>query len=30
MKFFEYAAVPFEEQRRLIDEYTRTAKEELV
>jgi elongation factor G len=30
MKFFEYAAVPFEEQRRLIDEYNRTAKEELV
>jgi elongation factor G len=30
MRFHEYASVPFEEQRRLIDEYTKTAKEELV
>src|SRR5690349_12460440 len=30
MKFYEYANVPFEEQRRLIDEYNKTAKEELV
>jgi elongation factor G len=30
MKFYEYASVPFEEQRRLIDEYSKTAKEELV
>jgi elongation factor G len=30
MRFFEYAPVPFEEQRRLIDDYTKTAKEELV
>jgi elongation factor G len=30
MKFYEYAAVPFEEQRRLIDEYNKIAKEELV
>jgi elongation factor G len=30
MRFHEYATVPFEEQRRLIDEYTKTAKEELV
>jgi elongation factor G len=30
MRFHEYAPVPFEEQRRLIDDYTKTAKEELV
>jgi elongation factor G len=27
-RFHEYAAVPFELQRKLIDEYTKTAKEE--
>ncbi|HEY0434219.1 MAG TPA: elongation factor G, partial [Chitinophagaceae bacterium] len=27
-RFFEYAAVPFELQKRLIDEYTKTAREE--
>jgi len=26
--FFEYAAVPFDLQRKLIDEYSKTAKEE--
>lgn len=30
MKFFDYVAVPFDEQRRLIDDYSKTAKEELV
>jgi elongation factor G len=30
MRFHEYASVPFDEQRRLIDEYTKIAKEELV
>lgn len=30
MRFHEYASVPFEEQRRLIDEYMKIAKEELV
>ena len=30
MRFHEYASVPFEEQRRLIDEYMKVAKEELV
>lgn len=30
MRFHEYASVPFEEQRRLIDEYLKVAKEELV
>jgi elongation factor G len=30
MKFFDYEAVPFDEQRRLIDDYSKTAKEELV
>jgi elongation factor G len=30
MRFYEYAPVPFDEQRRLIDDYTKTAKEELV
>jgi elongation factor G len=30
MKFDAYAAVPFEEQRRLIDDYTKTVREELV
>ena len=28
--FFEYASVPFDLQRKLIDEYSKTAKEELV
>jgi elongation factor G len=30
MKFFDYVPVPFDEQRRLIDDYSKTAKEELV
>jgi elongation factor G len=30
MQFFDYVAVPFDEQRRLIDDYSKTAKEELV
>jgi elongation factor G len=30
MQFYEYTAVPFDEQRRLIDDYTKTAKEEFV
>ncbi len=30
MRFHEYAAVPFDVQRKLIDEYSKTAKEELV
>src|SRR5688500_9071326 len=30
MRFHEYASVAFDEQRRLIDEYTKIAKEELV
>lgn len=30
MRFHDYASVPFEEQRRLIDEYMKVAKEELV
>ena len=28
-RFYEYAAVPFELQKKLIDEYSKTAKEEL-
>ncbi|OQP58118.1 elongation factor G [Niastella vici] len=30
MRFFDYVPVPFDEQRRLIDDYLKTAKEELV
>jgi elongation factor G len=30
MRFYEYAAVPFEEQRKLMDDYNKIAKEELV
>jgi elongation factor G len=30
LEFAEYASAPFDIQRRLIDEYNKTAKEELV